>query len=439
MRKLLQHLRVAVLLCIVTAAGKTAFCGTVLTPGDIAILGWNSDDTGPNQRWAFVTMVNLQTGTVINFTDNGYDGSTGQFRIGATNDGHLGWTVQSPIAAGTVIYATNTSVNGTTTGVSGQLGGTAGYFSKAGDQIIVYQGTLGTAVGATFIYAVNTGTSTVTYAAGNGTWQTSGTVTLDVQSYQPPGLTSLTSVALTANTSGVPSGNYGFNDYHYSGTTSGTKTQILTAMSNVSNWTGNDGTAYNFSSGSGLYPSNTFTVLPVTLVSFTAQLQGSESVQLKWSTAVETNNDHFTIERSTDGASFSSIGTVPGKVSSSLQTDYTFTDNSPEAGSNYYRLSQTDIDGHHQILGIKTVTVDEVPLKISPSVARDAVDATFTMGVWKEVRLYSGGVQLLQTISLANSIRRVHIQLGDYAPGAYYLSFVGTDRKRNVTKKFVKM
>ena len=439
MRNLLHYLPAVALLCVTVIASIAAFCQTSLTAGDIVVLGWNSDDTGPNQKWAFMTMRNLQTNTVINFTDNGYDSIAHEFRTGATNDGHLQWTVQSPIAAGTVIYATNTAVNGTTTGVSGQLGGTTGYFSKAGDQLIVYQGTTGTAVGATFIFAVNTGTSTVTYAAGNGSWQASSNTTLDVQSYKPPGLTSLTAVALTANTSGTASGIYGFNNYYYSGTTSGTKTQLLAAVSNVNNWSGNDGTPYNFTSGSGLYPANTFTVLPVTLISFTAQLQGAETVQLKWSTAAENNNDHSTIERSNDGISFSVIGVVPGKESTDLQTDYIFDDNSPNAGNNYYRLSQTDIDGQQKILGIKTVTIEDIPLRISPSLARDAVDATFTMGIWKEVRLYSGCGQLLQTVPLSNSVRRVHIPLNDYARGVYYLAFVGSDGKRNVVKKFVKM
>jgi hypothetical protein len=226
---------------------------------------------------------------------------------------------------------------------------------------------------------------------------------------------------------------------YYAGTTTGTKTQLLTAIADPTNWKGDNTTPWNLSSGSGLYPSNTFTILPVTLLSFTAQLQGAETVQLKWSTAVENNNDHFTIERSTDGLSFSTIGTVHGKESSNLQTDYAFTDNSPDAGNNYYRLSQTDIDGQQKILGIKTVTIEYIPLRISPSPARDAVEATFAMGIWKEVRLYSNAGQLLQTVPLSNSVRRIHIPLNDYARGTYYLSFVGSDRKRNVVKKFVKM
>src|SRR6185436_7168540 len=131
--------------------------------------------------------------------------STGQFRVGATNDGHMSWTTSAPVVKGTVIYATNTTVNGSSTGVSGQLGGATAYFNTSGDQLIVYQGTLGTASGATFIYAVNTGQSSL-YSA-NGAWITSGSsIITDQASYLPPGLNSTTSVALTSSTGNTSSG-----------------------------------------------------------------------------------------------------------------------------------------------------------------------------------------------------------------------------------------
>ncbi len=96
-----------------------------LAAGDIAILGWNSiGESYPNQKWAFLAMRDITAGTVIIFTDNGYDASIGNFRTstGNTSDGYLVYTVPSLIAKGTVVYGTNDKINGSTTGVSGQLG-----------------------------------------------------------------------------------------------------------------------------------------------------------------------------------------------------------------------------------------------------------------------------------------------------------------------------
>jgi hypothetical protein len=430
------------LCCALFVAPVIVFSQTTLTAGDIVVLGFNADEAYPNQRWAFMTMVNLSAGTVINFTDNGYDGSTGQFRTGATNDGHMQWVTPGAILKGTVVYATNNTVNGSTSGVTGQLGAGSFGFSAAGDQIIVYQGTMGTATGATFIYAFNNG-QTSTYSV-NGNWQTSGGVTSDQLSYMPPGLTSTTAVALTSNLGNTSSGtgalgsaNYGFDNMHYGGTTSGTKTALLTAASNATNWKGDNAVPWNLSAG-GVFPSNTFTVLPVTLLNFTAEQETSESVQLQWVTAMEVNNDHFTIERSTDGVRFTTIGTVQSLGDNIQPAEYTFTDHMPEPGTNYYRLGQTDKDGKGKILGVRTVSVQNIALRIGPNPAVHFIEASFAAGAWQEVRLSNNAAQLLQAIPLAVSKRRIRIELSKHRPGIYYLAFIGRDGKVQVVKTFVK-
>ena len=436
-RRYLSSLWVCMLLFAPAAMYATG--GTVLTAGDIAVLGWNSrGETGPGQRWAFITFVNLQSGTTINFTDNGYDSTLTNFRAaGSSNDGHMSWTTSSFIAKGTVIYCTNNSVNGVVSGspgVTGQLGNTS-YFSNSGDQIIVYQGTLGTAVGATFIYALNTGQSNFYAPGGNGTWYTgTSSVGSDNISYRPPGLSAITAVALTSASS-VSSGNYGYDNMRYNGITSGTKTQILTAMASPPNWQGTDAaTPYNFSSGG--YSGNSFTVLPVTLLDYSVQLQPNETVQLKWSTAAEINNDHFTIERSADGIQFSELGKVAAKGSNE-PARYLFTDQLPEAGNNFYRLSQTDIDGREKILGIRTVTVQNVRLRISPNPATDAINVRFNGGNWQEIILFNSAGQLLQAFQLTARDSRLRIPLTAYQPGSYFLAFVARNGQVQTVKRFV--
>lgn len=89
---------------------------------------------------------------------------------------------------------------------------------------------------------------------------------------------------------------------------------------------------------------NGSTPLPVELRSFTAKIENS-AVNLNWHTATEKNSDFFAIEKSTNGRDFSEIGTVKGAGLSASDNYYTFTDNSPAKGTNYYRLRQVDIDG----------------------------------------------------------------------------------------------
>jgi len=89
----------------------------------------------------------------------------------------------------------------------------------------------------------------------------------------------------------------------------------------------------------------TSTVLPVTFTSFKATNENNR-IRLEWTTAQEQNSSHFEVEKSSDGVSFRSIGTKTAAGNSATPRQYSFIDESPFAGSNYYRLRQVDLDGH---------------------------------------------------------------------------------------------
>ena len=60
---------------------------------------------------------------------------------------------------------------------------------------------------------------------------------------------------------------------------------------------------------------------------------------------MEENNDHFEIERSTNGTGFDKIVSVKAVGNSSTLQSYSAVDNKPENGLNFYRLKQVDLDG----------------------------------------------------------------------------------------------
>lgn len=88
--------------------------------------------------------------------------------------------------------------------------------------------------------------------------------------------------------------------------------------------------------------------LPVELLTFTAAYTAFNTVDLKWSTASETNNDYFTVERSADATQFDQLAIVDGAGNSDHILKYAAIDNSPLDGISYYRLKQTDFDGHYK-------------------------------------------------------------------------------------------
>jgi hypothetical protein len=99
--------------------------------------------------------------------------------------------------------------------------------------------------------------------------------------------------------------------------------------------------------------------LPVELVSFEAWKNGGESI-LKWITASEKNNAYFVVERSSDGIEFTPVGTIGGNGNSGILRTYSFTDEQPLPGDNYYRLKQVDLDGTTSFSKIKIVRQEDL-------------------------------------------------------------------------------
>jgi hypothetical protein len=85
-------------------------------------------------------------------------------------------------------------------------------------------------------------------------------------------------------------------------------------------------------------------IVPVELTSFTAVSNGAD-VELNWTTATETNNQGFEIERMVTGGSFENVGYVAGFGTTTEPKAYSFVDSKLETGNYTYRLKQIDFDG----------------------------------------------------------------------------------------------
>ena len=119
---------------------------------------------------------------------------------------------------------------------------------------------------------------------------------------------------------------------------------------------------------------NGFTI-PVELTAFTASTSG-ESVDLRWSTASETNNAGFDVERSTDGETFTAIGFEPGVGTTEEAQSYRFVDrDAPFATTLFYRLRQVDTDGTFEYSPVVEVQVTPSAVALLP-VAPNPVSAS---------------------------------------------------------------
>lgn len=163
------------------------------------------------------------------------------------------------------------------------------------------------------------------------------------------------------------------------------------------------------------------TALPITLTSFEVY-SNQNRVNLKWVTSSEENNDYFSIERSKDGVSYESIGTVSGAGNSNSVLTYEFTDENPLFGISYYRLTQTDFDGASETFTPKSIyrsNVNDLVIQPNP-VQRGSKLSVYTgaaEGENVELSIFTASGINIITKQIASSTE-IDIQ-SDLEPGLY--------------------
>jgi hypothetical protein len=84
--------------------------------------------------------------------------------------------------------------------------------------------------------------------------------------------------------------------------------------------------------------------VPVELTAFFA-MNVENGIMLKWTTATESNNSGFMIERSTNKTDFNDVTFINGNGTTTEVSDYEYVDQVSKPGTYYYRLRQIDFDG----------------------------------------------------------------------------------------------
>jgi len=101
-------------------------------------------------------------------------------------------------------------------------------------------------------------------------------------------------------------------------------------------------------------------IVPVELSNFASTVSGN-SVILEWSTATETNNAGFTLERKSSSGSWIKAAEVQGAGTSTKPVEYRFTDKNLAPGKYHYRLIQRDFDGKETVYSLLNEIVISVP------------------------------------------------------------------------------
>lgn len=173
-----------------------------------------------------------------------------------------------------------------------------------------------------------------------------------------------------------------------------------------------------------------FSTLPVNLIQFNAVKDGGH-VFLNWQTADESNNKGYTIMRSSDQSNWKDLGFIASNYQNTLNNNYSFEDQSPLDGPNFYRLRKTGIDGTIKYSDIREVEVDgSSSLQIYPNPAHDILNIQISntptsieiMDIYGRSIMRYGGVK--------------KIDISNLPEGMYILKVAALDKV--TTTRFVK-
>lgn len=181
-------------------------------------------------------------------------------------------------------------------------------------------------------------------------------------------------------------------------------------------------------------------LLPLELIAFTGWYNGSEN-ELHWTTATEINSDYFGVEKSINGIDFYTIGNVNAAGNSLVESDYTFYDDDPVAGINYYRLRMTDIDGAFEYSNTIAIRVDEdgtpafivYPNPVSANL-NFSVNSSFDQQIVVEITDIPGKKLLSRKFELHSGQNTFTIDISSFAAAPYFIYYVNDAGAIQVTR-----
>ncbi len=180
------------------------------------------------------------------------------------------------------------------------------------------------------------------------------------------------------------------------------------------------------------------TVTAIELIDFDGRTVDTNN-EIFWTTATETDNDYFTLQRSEDGINFEVVDLINGAGNSSTPTAYTFVDVDAPATS-YYRLLATDFAGVTEIVSdvISLNRSNDVTVEVYPVPASDVLN--IELGSISEdftVVVIDITGKVVKSTDFDGNQNEINLDITDLSTGTYFLQVQQTNGEF-ITTKFIK-
>lgn len=172
--------------------------------------------------------------------------------------------------------------------------------------------------------------------------------------------------------------------------------------------------------------------LPVELTKFDVKTNQTAAL-LTWTTASEKDNAEFQIERSNNGTTFTSIGTVKGSGTTNTEHTYNFNDETP-LSMGYYRLRQIDFNGTSTVSKVVSVARDKGGLaRFYPSVTKGELTIEVPNNAPTSISISDLTGRTVTTKTMTGTEK---VDVSELSNGTYFLTI--TNGGVRITEKFVK-
>jgi hypothetical protein len=175
-------------------------------------------------------------------------------------------------------------------------------------------------------------------------------------------------------------------------------------------------------------------VLPVNFVLFNADCDNGR-MKLLWKTSSEINSRDYTVEKSTNGRTWTTLATLPSSNNPTIDQTYTYTDLN---GSNsFYRVVETGFDGRKTYTSvIRGNCAEKAVFNLYPNPVID--QAVLSIGLEKQTRLRisivdsKGSLVQQRDVTLPKGTSQFGVNLEGFAGGTYTLLAQWEDQSRSI-------
>lgn len=173
-------------------------------------------------------------------------------------------------------------------------------------------------------------------------------------------------------------------------------------------------------------------LLPIKMQKFGSAIIGN-SIQLLWTATSASVQEIFSVEKSSDGINFTSLGELYAKGTGTF--NYSFTDHFQLSASAYYRLKMRNEDGSYSYSNILNIepkpTANNILKSLYPLPAKDRLNIQIQSSKIEKAEIsitdISGKKLITNSVLLAAGVNNSFINVQPLSKGVYFLKVITSE------------